>query len=104
MRDNAKTSLKLNCRVIGTRSTPSASRGANSPRIALARVPPVVEFDDQADAVAAFDLALGHVNHVPEQSAERRTQDVDDFQAGGHDGGVPQVISRRAREVLATAE
>ena len=38
--------------------------------------------DDQADAMAALDLTLRHVHDVPEQPADRRPQDMENFETG----------------------
>ena len=38
--------------------------------------------DNKADAMAAFDLRVRQIDDVPEQSAERRAQHMQDLQAG----------------------
>ena len=65
--------------------------------MASARAPPVVAIDDQADAMAALDLALRHIDHVPEQAAERRAQDMQNFQAGRRDSAA--AVSRCRRRI-----
>ena len=42
-----------------------------------------VVVSDQSDAVAAGDLLIGQVEHMPEQSANRSAEHVQDAQ-GGH--------------------
>ena len=63
--------------------------------MASARAPPVVEFDDQADAMAALDLALRDIHHMPEQPAERRAQNMHDLEAGRRERGC--AVARGAR-------
>ncbi len=70
--------------------------------------------DDQADAMAALDLALRDIHHVPEQSAERRAQNMQNLEAGRSKRGLrparprarasPRRPARRRRPNVSPAE
>ena len=61
--------------------------------------------DDEADAMAAFDLASRHIHHVAEQPAERRAQKMHDLKAGRREGAASRGVRRRAaRRRTAPAE
>ncbi len=52
--------------------------------------------DNQADPMAALDLAVRHIHHVPEQSAKRRPQNMHDLETGRERTRV-QVGARKRR-------
>ena len=59
---------------------PRASDGASCRRTCLGARATGVAVSDQPDAVAAGDLLMGQVEHMAEQSANRRAEHVQDVQ------------------------
>jgi hypothetical protein len=51
--------------------------------------------DDQPDFVAALDLALSHVHHMPKQAADRRPEDMQDMERPHKKSFIPRLIRRQ---------
>ena len=54
--------------------------GAASAKTASARAPPVVAVGHDADLMAARCLRARKIDHVAEQTADRRAQDMEDLE------------------------
>ena len=55
---------------------PSSSRPDSPAKTASARVPPVVASQKMPTCMAAFRLPARDIEHMPEQAAERRAEDM----------------------------
>ena len=70
-------------RRMAMRVRPSASEGSTARNAVIGALAAGAECGNQADAVAARDLRLGQIEHMAEQAADRRAQDVQNVQ-GSH--------------------
>ncbi len=89
---------RLSWRVIGKRTKPSARQGASSASDGFGALAAGRAVDDQADAVAARRLALHQIDDVAEQPAERRPQDMQDFEARRDETGLCAPRLRRSAD------